>query len=66
MSIAQFEGLYMPICDICGTELYVKFDFNEAVESKKRAGWKECWTNGRFKDICPDCQDKHTKITANE
>ena len=58
MSIINFEGMYLPVCDVCGTELYVKFDLDEAVESKKREGWKERWINERFKDICPVCQPK--------
>ena len=58
MSIIEFESMYLPICDVCGTELYVKFDLDEAVESKKHEGWKECWIDGRFKDICPNCQQK--------
>ena len=60
MSIQLFHGIYTPTCDICGEELYGEFDFFDAVDEKKRAGWKSQKVNGEWKDVCCDCQDKNT------
>ena len=57
MSIDNYyQGLFTPICDVCGAELPTEFDFNEAVNAKKDAGWKTRKVDGQWQDICCDCQ----------
>lgn len=52
---------YIPTCDLCGTELWPEFDWDDAVEAKKAAGWKSKKIDGEWMDICPDCQSKGEK-----
>lgn len=56
MSIDNFQGMYTPTCDICHAELPAEFDFYDAVNAKKREGWKSRKVDGQWEDICPDCQ----------
>ena len=61
MSIERFGGIYTPTCDVCGEELPGEFDFYDAVDAKKLAGWKsrklmDCW-----EDVCPECQQMEAK-----
>ena len=51
-------GLYSLSCDICGEEANkFFFDFYEAVDYKKRNGWKSQKRNGEWEDVCPECQE---------
>lgn len=56
MSIERFEDLYTPTCDRCGDELAAEFDFYDAVEAKKAAGWRSYHDEHGWEDVCPDCQ----------
>ena len=56
MSIDSFQGIHTPICDYCGGELPSEFDFYDAVNAKKRAGWKSRKIDGEWQDICCECQ----------
>ena len=58
MSIERFAGFYTPTCDICGEELQAEFDFYDAVQAKKDAGWKSQKHNGEWQDVCTDCQER--------
>ena len=62
MSIEKdWEGrtrLYIPTCDGCGAELEPEYDFDDAVEAKRRAGWRSKNIQGEWVDICPDCEMK--------
>lgn len=52
--------VYIPICDICGDELFGQDEFGNAVERKKLNGWKSRKDeNGDWIDICPECQRKY-------
>jgi hypothetical protein len=57
MSIENFGGFYTPVWDICGRDLNPEFDFYDAVEAKKEAGWKSQIIDGVWQDICDCCQD---------
>ena len=58
MSIECSSGFYTPVCDICGESLPPEFDFYDAVNAKKCAGWKSVKHNGEWEDICPMCQEE--------
>lgn len=47
---------YTPVCDMCGAELETQYDFDDAVEAKKNAGWKSRKLDGEWIDLCQDCQ----------
>lgn len=51
-------GSYSLICDICGEEAKKEFDdFYEAVDYKKKEGWKSKKIDGEWQDVCPECQE---------
>jgi len=60
MSIEKsWEGrtrIYIPTCDMCGAQLSEQYDFNDAVEAKRDAGWKSKKIDGEWIDMCNDCQ----------
>lgn len=56
MSIESNGGIHTPICDLCGEELPSEFDFYDAVDAKKREGWKSMKVDGEWQDICCECQ----------
>lgn len=56
MSIEKCGDIFTPTCDICGEELPGEFDFYDAVEAKKREGWKSRKDKGEWQDVCCDCQ----------
>lgn len=45
-------------CDVCGKEVddTVFYDFHDAVDYKKKHGWKSQRHNGEWEDVCPECQ----------
>ena len=58
MTIECGGGICSLICDICGGEAPDDFfDFYEAVEYKKKKGWKSQKRQGEWEDVCPDCQE---------
>ena len=50
--------LYIPTCDGCGAELEPEYDFDDAVDAKRAAGWKSKNIDGEWVDLCPGCQMK--------
>lgn len=59
MSIERFDGLCTPTCDICGETLKDEFEFADAVQAKRDAGWKsQKLPDGSWQDVCPECQNK--------
>lgn len=58
MSIDWLSGSYIPTCDNCGARLWPEGDFYDAVEAKKRAGWKSRKVNGDWEDWCDTCLDE--------
>ena len=55
-SIERFYNFYTPICDCCEKELPAEESFQDAVDAKRRAGWKSRKDDrGQWEDICPDC-----------
>jgi hypothetical protein len=57
MSINSFGDRHTPTCDICGEELDTEFNFYDAVQAKKDAGWKSRKVNGEWEDVCTSCQE---------
>ncbi len=57
MSMQIIYGKYVPTCDICGEELPPCHDFQEAVLSKRKAGWKTRHVDDGWEDTCVDCQE---------
>ncbi len=55
MSIESSFGIHTPTCDGCGLELEGEFDFYDAVNAKKAAGWKSVKEDWGWQDYCPDC-----------
>lgn len=53
--IDRFDGIYTPTCDICGAELEGEFEFSDAVQAKKDAGWKSRKVDGQWEDVCDFC-----------
>ena len=54
--IEGFEGMYTLTCDVCGDEYpETFFDFYEAVEAKKIAGWKSRKIDDEWEDVCDVC-----------
>ncbi len=45
-------------CDVCGKEVddTVFYDFYDAVDYKKKHGWKSQKYKGEWEDVCPECQ----------
>lgn len=61
MSIERFASFYTPTCDRCGAELEAEFDFYDAVNAKKAAGWKSRKVDGRWEDVCDACLADETE-----
>ena len=40
MSIDSRWGMHAAVCDACGETLETEFDFYDAVNARKAAGWK--------------------------
>ncbi|MCL2670507.1 MAG: hypothetical protein FWF10_00530 [Clostridiales bacterium] len=58
MSIEKIRREYTPICDGCGETLPAEDDFYDAVEAKKRAGWRSQKYGSDWYDYCPACQQE--------
>ncbi len=59
---AEYGGMYgnmvfVPVCDVCGAELPVEYDFMDAVRATEEAGWKSRIVDNEWRDICVDCQE---------
>lgn len=57
MSIIRNYRDYTPTCDVCGDELETEFDFYDAVDAMKSAGWKKRKIDGEWYDICINCSE---------
>jgi len=55
MSIERFCDTYTPTCDYCGAELPDEFDFYDAVDAKKQAGWHSVKDEYGWSDYCDEC-----------
>ena len=56
--IERTGNTYEAICDGCGDGLGAEFDFMDAVDSMKVAGWRQVPPRGAVKDwyhLCPSC-----------
>lgn len=53
--IEKCDNLYHLICDICG-EHDSFLEFTDAVDYKKRNGWKSKRYDNDWVDVCPECQ----------
>lgn len=52
---------YTPTCDGCGAELPEEWEFMDAVDAMKTAGWRQVPPSGAVKDwyhLCPACTAK--------
>lgn len=58
------EQIFTPICDGCGEELEDEYDFYDAVNAKKLAGWRSKKIGGDWQDFCPECQEKQEHENA--
>ena len=58
MAISSEYGMHSPVCDCCGLELDEEFDFYDAVNAKKAAGWHSVKEKWGWQDYCPDCYAK--------
>lgn len=67
MSIERCGDTYTPVCDYCGDELPPEYDFYDAVEAKKAAGWKSIKDDcGEWSDACPECARELRPNAAND
>jgi hypothetical protein len=58
MTMERRGGDIVPVCDICGEELPAEADFRDALEAKRKAGWKtDRLPSGEYEDVCPACQN---------
>lgn len=58
MTIEGSREIYSLTCDICGEDApKTFFEFMDAVNYKKREGWKSQKRKGEYEDICPECQE---------
>lgn len=51
------EQYYTLVCDRCGDEVGYFDDFQEAVDEKRRYGFRSFNIDGIWEDVCADCQD---------
>ena len=63
MSIERGRGIeYIPTCDVCGATLPEEFDFYDAVNAKKLAGWRSRKLGGEWEDVCLECQQVEGEV----
>jgi len=65
MSIESDDGMHTPTCDYCGDELPAEFDFHDAVQAKKDAGWRSVKDDDEWSDYCPDCYAERKGAAAD-
>lgn len=67
MSIERYRDFFTPICDYCEQELPAEESFQDAVDAKRRAGWRARKDErGEWEDMCPDCQKAEKDGTLEE
>lgn len=58
--IERHGGVYIPICDSCGMELEEEWEWQDAVNAMKSAGWsfEAPSQSGRptWEHYCPNCK----------
>ena len=47
--------VFIPVCDYCLDELPPEYDFYDAVDAKKAAGWHSVNQHGEWQDYCEKC-----------
>lgn len=57
--------VFIPICDYCSDELPLEYDFYDAVDAKKAAGWHSVNQHGEWQDYCEKCAHKITGAAAD-
>lgn len=63
MSIVRDGPFFDATCDICGDSLPGEFEFSDAVQAKKDAGWRsQKLSDGSWQDVCPECQNKTADV----
>lgn len=60
----RFGTVYTPTCDGCGEQLQGEYDFYDAVDAKKAAGWRSVKDNGEWYDYCKGCQETENRMQA--
>lgn len=65
MSIERYDNCYTPTCDECGDTLPEEWDFNDAVDAKKAAGWKSVKDSFGWCDLCPACFKERNGAAAD-
>jgi hypothetical protein len=55
------EELYIPTCDLCGTELTPEPNEYIAEVATDAARWVTKRENGDYKDYCIECQERMNK-----
>ena len=61
------EEVFTPVCDVCGDNLDDEWDFYDAVEAKKQAGWRSRKVGDDWIDMCPYCQkEEQEKQVMND
>ena len=51
--------VFIPVCDGCIDELDEEYDFQDAVNAAKNAGWKSKRVYGVWMDLCDDCLEAY-------
>lgn len=54
--IIRGEKTFTPTCDICGEELEIAYDYADAIENVKEAGWQSRFVDGEWMNFCLECQ----------
>ena len=66
MSINNYSGVYVLVCDNCGEEPDGFSSFEAAVEAKNDYGWKSRKVNGSWEDWCDECLEDEQQCSAKE
>ena len=59
MGVAKVFGIFTPICDCCGDELADEFDYFDAIDAMRTAGWCSEETDFGWDNYCEDCSTGH-------
>ena len=56
--IEKEYGHYIVACDVCTNEMDATFDtWQDAVDGMKAEGYEAIMIDGRWVDVCPECQE---------
>lgn len=54
--IVKTYGEFIPVCDVCGEDVYVSFgSFDEALDWMRANGWKTNLTKEGWENVCATC-----------